>query len=68
MRLLIAEYDKLGEHMKGNKTLIIERDNYTRTEIQFTKNDDGYTCTMTEAQMMLLQTALPEPSAHYARP
>lgn len=30
MRLLIAEYDKRGEHMKGNKTMIIERDNYTQ--------------------------------------
>ena len=59
MRLLIAEYDKLGEHMKGNKTMIIERDNYTRTEIQFTKNDDGYTCQMTEAQMMLLLNIMP---------
>jgi hypothetical protein len=59
MRLLIAEYDKRGEHMKGNKTMIIERDNYTRTEIQFTKNDDGYTCHMTEAQMMLLINTMP---------
>ena len=68
MRVLIAEYDERGEHMKGNKTMIIERDKYTKTKIQFSKTDDGYTCTMTEAQMMLLQAALPEPSAHYARP
>jgi hypothetical protein len=54
MRLLIAEYDKNGEHMNGNKTMIIERDKYTRTEIRFVQTHDGYTCHMTEAQMMLL--------------
>ena len=59
MRILIAEYDKRGEHMKGDKTLIIERDQYSRTEIQFTKTDAGYTCTMTEAQMMLLLNIMP---------
>ena len=59
MRILIAEYDKRGEHMKGNKTMIIERDKYTKTEIQFSKTDDGYTCTMTEAQMILLLNIMP---------
>ncbi len=51
MHILVAEFDKYGRHMAGNKTILIEYDRYGKIELPFVKTDDGYVCNLTEEQM-----------------
>ena len=59
MRILVDEFDKFGQYMAGDKTVIIEQDKYAKLELKFVKGDEGYTCHMTDELMDLIMKNQP---------
>lgn len=51
MCVLVGEFDKFGQYMNGDKILIIKLNKYANVELKFVRDDDGYTCHMTDELM-----------------